>query len=243
MKLPPDWQLTIVESNPSTPLADLRAATEAALAQPLQSKRLSDLARPGARVCLVFTDATRACPDQVLVPTVLRELEAAGVRDDDIALLCAVGLHRASTRAEKIAKVGAAVVDRYRVIDHDARVVTDLPAGQGRLTINPLLLQSDLIIATGVVEPHQYAGYSGGGKTVVIGCGGEATIGATHAPKFLDQPGVRLGRVADNPFQQLVREATRQIGLKFVVNVVLDGDGRAVAVRAGDPFAAHDALI
>ncbi len=243
MKLPPDWQLTIVESNPSTPLADLRAATEAALEQPLQSKRLSDLARPGARVCIVFTDATRACPDQVLVPAILRELEAAGVRDEDITLLCAVGLHRASTREEKIAKLGAAVVDRYRVIDHDARVVTDLPVGQNRLTINPLLLQSDLIIATGVVEPHQYAGYSGGGKTVVIGCGGEATIGATHGPRFLDQPGVRLGRVADNPFQQLVREAARQIGLKFVVNVVLDGDGQAVAVRAGDPVAAHDALI
>ena len=106
-----------------------------------------------------------------------------------------------------------------------------------------LLLDSDLIIATGVVEPHQYAGYSGGGKTVVIGCGSEETIGLTHGPQFLDQPGVRLGQIDGNPFQQFVRDAAQAIGLKFVVNVVLDGEGRAIAVQAGDPIAVHDALV
>jgi nickel-dependent lactate racemase len=106
-----------------------------------------------------------------------------------------------------------------------------------------LLLDSDLIIATGVVEPHQYAGYSGGGKTVVIGCGGERTIAYTHGPRFLDHPGVRLGRIDGNPFQQFVRAAAEAIGLKFVVNVVLNGEGEAVAVRAGHPIAVHEALI
>jgi nickel-dependent lactate racemase len=106
-----------------------------------------------------------------------------------------------------------------------------------------LLLESDLIIATGVVEPHQYAGYSGGGKTVVIGCGSESTIEYTHGPQFLDHPGVRLGRIDGNPFQQFVREVAEAIGLKFVVNVVLNGDGEPIAVRAGHPIAVHDALI
>ena len=92
--------------------------------------------------------------------------------------------------------------------------------------VNAVLTESDLIIATGVVEPHQYAGYSGGGKTVVIGCGSEETIGLTHGPQFLDQPGVRLGQIDGNPFQQFVRDAAQAIGLKFVVNVVLDGEGR-----------------
>ncbi len=230
--LPPDWSLTTIEPNPSVPLPDLRLAVEAALARPLQSPRLRDLAPPHARVCLVFTDATRACPDQALVPALLRELEEAGVPDDRITLLCAVGLHRPSTRAEKIAKLGAVVVERYRVVDHDA-----LPA------VHPYLAGSDLIIATGVVEPHQYAGYSGGGKTVAIGCGSEATIGLTHGPQFLDQPGVRLGQIDGNPFQQFVRAAAQAIGLKFVVNVVLDGEGRAIAVQAGDPIAVHEALV
>jgi nickel-dependent lactate racemase len=255
--LPPDCALTTLEPHFAAPI-DLQREVGAALAAPLQSGRLSELAPAHARVCIVFTDATRACPDHMLVPAILRELAAAGVRDGDITLLCATGLHRASTREEKIAKLGQAVVDRYRVIDHDASQCVTLQLSRGGshaagyagvgarsadISISPLLLDSDLIIATGVVEPHQYAGYSGGGKTVVIGCGGERTIEYTHGPQFLDHPGVRLGRIDGNPFQQFVRDAAEAIGLKFVVNVVLNGEGEAVAVRAGHPIAVHDALI
>lgn len=265
MKLPPAWSLTTLEPNPSTPLPDLRAAVEGALAQPLQSPRLIDLASPSMRVCIVFTDATRACPDHILVPAIMRELDRAGVPDDHITLLCATGLHRPSTRAEKIAKLGAEVVEHYRVIDHDLsdcvipnRVAvrnlnqhseilrpfgTQNDTAGNDIAVNALLLDGDLIIATGVVEPHQYAGYSGGGKTVVIGCGSEATIGLTHGPQFLDQPSVRLGQIDGNPFQQFVRDAARAIGLKFVVNVVLDGEGKAIAVQAGDPIAVHETLV
>jgi lactate racemase len=256
VKLPTGWQLTTVEPDRSIKPIELMPATQAALAQPLHSNRLTELASSNTRVCIVFTDATRACPDHILVPAILRELEMAGVRAENITLLCATGLHRASTRVEKIAKLGQSVVDRYQVIDHDATQVATLPPDDNpaanevadshppRATaVNPLLLQSDLIIATGVVEPHQYAGYSGGGKTVVIGCGSEAIISETHGPKYLDHPGVRLGKVDGNPFQQFVRDAARSIGLKFVVNVVLDGNGQPVAVRAGDPIAVHDELI
>ena len=228
------------------PLSDLRLAVEAALAQPLQSKRLRDLTTQHARVCIVFTDATRACPDQILVPAILRELEAAGVLDDHITLLCAVGLHRPSTLEEKITKLGRDVVERYQVIDHDPSDCVEIPhrsAVRIDTRVNALLFESDLIIATGVVEPHQYAGYSGGGKTVVIGCGSEETIGLTHGPQFLDQPGVRLGQIDGNRFQQFVREAAQAIGLKFVVNVVLNGEGQAIAVQAGDPIAVHEALV
>ena len=237
--LPPDWTLTTLEPLPSTPLPDLAAAVEGALFQPLSAPRLIDLASSASRVCIVFTDATRACPDHILVPAILRELDRAGVPDDHITLLCATGLHRPSTRAEKIAKLGQEVVERYRVIDHDPNQCAER---QG-VKVNRLLWESDLIIATGVVEPHQYAGYSGGGKTVVIGCGSEETIGLTHGPQFLDRPGVRLGQIDDNPFQQFVRDAAKAIGLKFVVNVVLDGNGAAIAVQAGDPIAVHEALV
>ena len=285
VNLPPDWSLTTIEPNPSAPLPDLGAAVESALARPLSSPRLIDLATPATQVCLVFTDATRACPDHILVPAILSELDRAGVPDDHITLLCATGVHRPSTPEEKIAKLSAEVVARYRVIDHDVRhcdpaemrgagersmrrsnppmfrseiashtpcpplhgggalgetLATTLPDS---LAVNRLLLDSDLIIATGVVEPHQYAGYSGGGKTVVIGCGSEETIGLTHGPRFLDQPGVRLGQIDGNSFQQFVRDAAQAIGLKFVVNVVLDGEGRSIAVQAGDPITVRDALV
>jgi nickel-dependent lactate racemase len=94
-----------------------------------------------------------------------------------------------------------------------------------------------------VVEPHQYAGYSGGAKTVVIGCGGEATIQATHSAAMLDQPGVRLGAVKNNPFQHFVRRAGELIGLDYVVNVVLDDVGRILMAAAGAPNAVHDELV
>lgn len=232
--LPPDWTFTAIESHFAAPI-DLTREIGAALAAPEQSKPLRALARAASRVVVVFTDTTRACPDHVIVPALLRELEAAGVPDDHLTLLCAVGMHRPSTRAEKIAKLGPVVVERYRVIDHDPAQCLD--------GVNALLSDADLIIATGVVEPHQYAGYSGGGKTVVIGCGDTAVIEYTHGPQFLDHPGVRLGRVVGNPFQDFVRERARALGLKFVVNVVLNGDGLPVAVKAGDPIAVHEALI
>src|SRR5512143_379380 len=119
MKLPERWQLTVAEPDRTLKPVDLAAATRLALQQPLSSNRLSELASPATRVCIVFTDATRACPDHILVPAILQELDQAGVPDEHITLLCATGLHRSSTREEKIAKLGREVVEQYRVIDHD----------------------------------------------------------------------------------------------------------------------------
>ena len=186
----------------------------------------------------------------------MRELAAAGVPSDHITLLCATGMHRPSTFEEKIAKLGADVALRYTVVDHQAqnpealanlgslgRPDLDLPADVP-VFVNRLAAEADLLIATGVVEPHQYAGYSGGGKTVTVGCGGEATISATHGPAFLDDPRVRLGRVDGKSIPDGdARSARDGPGLKFVVNVVLDGDRRAVAVQAGDPISVHDQLV
>ncbi len=245
--LPEGMRGTVVTSQHLPPLEGWRAIRDA-LRNPVGSPPLSELAGPGDRVCIAVTDATRACPDRLLVPPVCTLLEIAGVAKEDITILVAVGLHRESTPAEKEEKLGTDIVQRYKVIDHDARDpawLTDLGAGPGGcpLVVNRRAYESDLIIATGVVEPHQYAGYSGGGKTLAIGCGGEATIGFTHGPRMLEEAGTRLGRVEGNPFQAIVREAARRAGLRFVVNVVLDDDGRIVAVAAGDPEAVHERLV
>jgi nickel-dependent lactate racemase len=175
-------------------------------------------------------------------------LRAAGVSDSAISLLCAVGLHRASTQSEKRAKLGGSIVDRFRVIDHNARdkrnlVQVDYAEDGTPFLVNKLAYDADLLIATGVVEPHQYAGYSGGAKTVTIGCGGEETVATTHGPSMLGRPGVRLGRVEGNPFQEAVRHVAAQSGLDFVLNVVQDGKRRVLNVAAGAPAAVHDYLV
>jgi nickel-dependent lactate racemase len=160
----------------------------------------------------------------------------------------AVGLHRATTDAEKREKLGA-VVDRVRVVDSDGRdpaLWADLgpvpPFGVPAL-VQRVVAEADLVVATGIVEPHHYAGWSGGRKTVAIGCAGEPVITATHGMRFLEHPGVRLARIDGNPFHETVTEIARRAGLRFCVNVVTDDRERVVALEGGAPDDVLRALI
>jgi lactate racemase len=245
--LPDGVEGAIARSRSTTPLPDPIAAARTAVQSPHGTACLRELAAGKRRVCIAVTDATRACPDHLLVPPMLEELVAAGVPDDAITILVAVGTHRASTGAEKREKLGDAVVARYRVVDHDAADKANLVKVAGGPEGVPFLLnrrvaEADLLIATGRVEPHQYAGYSGGGKTVAIGCADDAIIAYTHGPAMLDQPGTRLAQLAGNPFQTAVRSVARAANLKFVANCVLDDDERLVAVAYGDPETVQDHL-
>ncbi len=255
--LPPGMRGTVVESKKSPPIADtvldrtvqgVEAAIAGALAKPVNSLPLRELARPGDTVCVVFTDITRASPDHLLVPALLAELAAAGVRDEHITLLCGIGMHRPSTPEEKVAKLGAEVVARYRVIDNEPQnpaALVDLGTTESGipLSVHRAAYEADLLIATGIVEPHQYAGYSGGRKTLAVGAAGEAMIAYTHGPQMVDHPGTRLGRIEGNPFHEAVSEAARRAGLRFILNVVLDDEKRVAAVRAGEPTAAFLELV
>lgn len=246
--LPAGMQGVEVVSALVDPIVDVRKAIKEALKNPVGMAPLRELAHPGSRVCIVFTDITRACPDHLLIPPMLAELKQAGVRDEDITLLCGVGMHRPSTHEEKITKLGAEVVARYQVIDNepqDPAALVDLGVTPGGVPVllHRAVVEADLLIATGIVEPHQYAGYSGGRKTVAVGAAGEALIAHTHGPAFVDHPGTRLGRIEGNPFHEAVTEAARRAGLKFIVNVVLDDDKRVLRVRAGDPELAFQDLV
>ncbi len=246
--LPPEMQGDLAISCPADPLTNMCAAIQEALASPIGSAPLAELAKSGNRVCIVFTDITRSCPDHLLVPALLRELESAGVEDQNITLLCGIGMHRPSTPEEKVAKLGAAVVERYRVIDNEpqkpeALIDLGITPGGVPVLLHRAAVETDLLIATGIVEPHQYAGYSGGRKTVAVGAAGEALIAHTHGPAFVDHPGTRLGRIEGNPFHEAVSEAARRANLRFIVNVVLDDDKRVLRVAAGEPEQAFKALV
>jgi nickel-dependent lactate racemase len=257
----PWFDVDVVESGSATPIADLPNAIAEAQRHPLHPPSLTrnvwalaELAedtavgsrRATARAVVAVTDLTRACPDDALVPPILDELNV-GIPDDRITVVVAVGLHRPTTADEKRMKLGS-VVDRVRVIDSDGRDPSqwaDLgpipPYGVPGVT-QKIIKEADLVVATGIVEPHQYAGYSGGYKTVAIGCAGEPTITATHGMRFLEDPGVRLGRIDGNPFRETVRELGRRAGLDYCLNVVTDDRDQVVAVAAGHPDSVFEAL-
>ena len=247
-ELPPEMKGSLAATKNVEFIRDMKGAVSRALSNPVDSPPLRALAKPGQKVCILFTDSTRASPDHQLVPPLLAELESAGIRSRDICLVCATGMHRASTLKEKRIKLGEGIQQKYRVLDHEPRnpdSIVDLGFTEGAvpLVVNRIAYEANLVIATGIVEPHQYAGYSGGSKTLAIGAGGEKVIAFTHSPHIIDHPGTRLGRIDGNPFQEAVREVSRIAGLRFIINVVQDEEKRPIAVLAGEPEAAFRNLV
>ena len=230
------------------PLPAPGEAIEEALRSPLGSAPISELAKPGMKVVVVVTDATRACPDHLLVPPILNELNAAGVPDRDITIMVGIGMHRPATPSEMSEKLGAGVVARVRVVNpspEDPSSLIDLgPVAHGvPCRVNRKVYEADLVVATGIVEPHQYAGYSGGRKTVAIGCSSAETIRYSHGPAMLDHPRVRLAQLDGNPFHEAITEIAERVGLSFVLNVVADEEHRLVAVGAGRADAVLGELV
>jgi nickel-dependent lactate racemase len=252
--LQPWFDIDVLESGTLDPIDDVTAGARAALSRPRGGRRLTDLADAAvardhdATAVIAVTDLTRACPDAALVPPLLDELNAGGISDDHITVIVAVGLHRATTEDEKRLKLGS-VVDRVRVVDSDGRDpakwadLGSIPPYGVPGFIQKIVKDAHLVIATGIVEPHQYAGWSGGRKTVAIGCCGEPVITATHGMRFLEDPGVRLAKIDGNPFHETVTEIARRAGLAFCLNVVTDDRERVVAIEAGEPDAVLRALV
>jgi len=198
------------------------------------------------KVTLAIPDATRPSPDSRLLPLLLEELVAGGVAPDAVTLLVALGMHRPLSPEEAARKLGD-LAGRLRVESSSgaetASFVRSDPIRLEGLPPVPVTLhrtaqECDLLIASGWVEPHQYAGFSGGGKTVAVGCAGEETIEVLHGIAFLDHPGTRLARLEGNPFQEVIRQAARRSGLAFVLNTSAPGGSyRAAAGPAEDVLA------
>ena len=220
------------------PVAEIRRA----LAAPIGSPRLAELARGKKRVTIAVTDLTRYCPDEMVAEAILNELAGAGLAPSSITFVVGLGSHRAMTPAEILAKLGPRVAERYRILNHawrDDRTLVDLGTENGfPIQVSREVTDADLRITTGVIEPHLFAGYSGGAKTMVIGAGGHATIGATHGYPVLSHPTSRLG-YADSIFRRFINAAGERIGVEFVVNLVIDPGERLHRALAGHPTAVY----
>jgi len=212
---------------------------------PIGSPRLRDLASGRRRITVIASDHTRPVPSRVIMPLLLAEIRS-GNPDAEITILVATGLHRSTTIEELRAKFGDEIVSRERIVIHDcddaASLVSlgRLPSG-GDLVVNRLAAEADLLVAEGFIEPHFFAGFSGGRKSVLPGVASRATVMYNHNAAFVASPKARTGVLDGNPIHADMLFAARAAKLAFVVNVVIDAAHNPIFSVAGDCEAAHRA--
>ena len=228
-----------------TAKADGLTLVREAMANPYGSAKLSELARGKNKVVLIASDHTRPVPSRVIVPPMLAEIRE-GNPNADITILIATGCHRYTTREELVAKFGEEIVDNEKIVvhvstDEDSLVtIGTLPSG-GTLRINKLAAEADLLVSEGFIEPHFFAGFSGGRKSVLPGICSRETVMANHCSEFIASPYARTGVLEGNPIHKDMLYAARAAKLAYIVNVVIDEKKQAIYAVAGDVEAAHKA--
>ena len=214
-----------------------------ALASPIGSRPLRELAAGKKRVTVVTSDHTRAVPSRITLPILLSEIRA-GEPGADITILIATGLHRRTTEEEQRRMFGDAIVDNERIVVNDAYKDEDyvhlgtLPSG-AELWVNRVAVDCDLLVTEGFIEPHFFAGFSGGRKSILPGVCNAATVNENHSYKAVSSPYSNAGQLAHNPIHEDMVCAARMAGVRFILNVALNGEKKVIAAFAGDLEEAH----
>ena len=254
--LPDSLDVTVAKPEPEVPLDDPLTSIAEAIDAPIESEpfdaiikaRQKYLGKNNLTVCIVVSDHTRPVPSSLILPPLLERLEQASILPENITILVATGLHRASTRDEIEVMIGEEIARKYMVLVHDSKD-NDLLIFLGESTlgtpiwINKTFMDADIKILTGYVDPHFFAGYAGGRKAIVPGIAGEETITENHSAKNMNSPNARFAVLDGNPIHEDALEIAKKVGVDFIVNVCLDDQHRIVKVAAGDLEAAHQALV
>lgn len=248
-KLPQKWNLRAVLEPAHPPvISDVVAETEKVLNNPIGMPPLKEFARGKKKACVLIDDRTRPTPVHLILPGVIKELNMAGVEDSNITILITLGTHREMTAEEIKERVGAEIVSRLKVINHNFMDKSQnvhvgvTPTHKIPVTFNKLVVEADIVVSIGCIEAHEQAGVGGGYKNFMPGVAGPEPIYATHTAKF--QKPLRISSAGCPKemcrFRQAVDEAGALLGPKvFIVNAVLD-PVNPVALVAGDPIKAHE---
>ena len=239
----PDDQTTVIEPAHIDGLADEKAAVLDALQNPIGSQALLERISADTKICIAFTDITRATPNDRIIPWLLEHL---GGRGDNITLLNQLGTHRPNTREELETLLTPEVVANYRVLNHepenpDALVQVGTTADGTPALLNRHIVEADLRIVTGFIEPHFFAGFSGGVKGIMPGCAGLETVMSNHGAKNIGDPRATFGVTDGNPLWEELRDIALKTGPSFVLNVTLNEQRDITNVFAGDILEAHRA--
>lgn len=235
----------VLTPNTAEGLPDPEGAVAEAIARPVGCAPLAELAAGRSNACIVISDITRPVPNRLVLPPILNTLEAAGIAREAITILIATGMHRPNEGKELESVVGAQIMANYQIINHfcrkqeDLRHIADIDGAP--IEINRHYLDADLKILTGLVEPHMYAGYSGGRKALLPGISSYKTMTHMHSFKMIDHPNVTNCRLDGNPFHEAGKQVCELAGVDFIVNVIINKSRQLAGVFAGHYDAAHRA--
>ncbi len=214
-------------------------AVRLALAVPIDSPPLRQLVHAGQKIAIITSDITRPCPTYRLLPPIMDELAAGGIQDEDVTVIFGLGTHRKQTDEERISLVGSEMASRLKCIDSDPTqtVFVGRTSRGTAIEVFEPVVNADVRIVLGNVEPHYFAGYSGGAKAIVPGVCSANTIRNNHA--LMVDPRARSGNIEDNPVRLDIEEGAAMVGIDFMLNVVLESAKNIVYAAAGNPTTAH----
>ena len=222
-------------------LEDEREAITNSLRTPIGRPALRDCVNKNDKVVVIVTDNTRPCPDDRLLPPILAELEAKLAREN-ITIIVALGLHPPLDKQELVKKLGSDVVENYNVLNHDVNQTVNIGmTSRGTpVDINTKAVEADFRISTGFIEPHFFAGFSGGRKSIAPGIFSVRSAYKNHSYKMVEHPRARAGILEGNPIHEDLVEQAKMAKLDFIVNVLLNKKREITHVVAGDPIKAHE---
>ncbi|MGO9138400.1 MAG: nickel-dependent lactate racemase [Syntrophales bacterium] len=243
IKETPDFVGVMMPSDPE-PIKDPMTKIEESLRKPILSKPLADIARGRKNACIVVSDITRPVPNTLILPPLLKIIEAAGVPRSEIIILISTGIHRPSTEDEHVRLVGPSIIKLYKVVDHFSKNREDMIevgkiGGKVPALVNRLYVKADLKILTGFIEPHMWAGYSGGRKSILPGISSVETLEFMHGPEMIAHKNTEYGMLEGNLFHEAGLEIMEKVGADFIVNVTLNTKKEVTGVFSGHPVRAH----
>ena len=233
----------VINPNPAPLIENPTGYVENAIRNPIGSAPLSELAQGRRNACVVISDVTRPVPNKIILPPILDTLESAGIAREDIVILIATGMHRPNLGGELESMVGAEIMVNYRIENHycrkdeDLRKIAEIDGAD--IELNKFYLDADLKIITGLIEPHMYAGYSGGRKSLLPGISSFKTMTFMHSFKMIDHPNVTNCKLDGNPFHAAGEKVAELAGVDFILNVVINKQRELVGIFAGHHTEAH----
>jgi nickel-dependent lactate racemase len=234
----------VLEPSEPAPVQNPLAAIAESLRQPIESRPLREISRGRKNACVVISDITRPAPNRLILPPILEVVETAGIPRSAVTILVATGIHRPSTEEEHVRLVGPEIAGAYRIMDHLSKKSEDMVevgkiAGEVPALVNRLYVEADLKILTGFIEPHMWAGYSGGRKSILPGISSVETLQFMHGPEMIAHPMTEYGQLEGNLFHEAGLRVMEKAGADFVVNVTLNKKREVTGIFSGHPVKAH----